>query len=95
MREVIQCIPNKIKEMPMVKWNLREIKLAEAEISHLVALREVYDASKPLSSKSIEGCLHTIIKTAVLIETGCNDQADYSGKSAKGPFKPQILQELI
>ncbi|MBA3602236.1 MAG: adenosylhomocysteinase [Parachlamydiaceae bacterium] len=46
-----------------------EIELAEKEMPGLMALREEYKNSKPLSGARIAGCLHMTIQTAVLIET--------------------------
>jgi len=36
----------------------KEIKLAEAEMPGLMALREEYGAQKPLKGARIAGCLH-------------------------------------
>lgn len=46
-----------------------EIELAEKEMPGLMALREEYQDSKPLSGARIAGCLHMTVQTAVLIET--------------------------
>ena len=46
-----------------------EIKLAEAEMPGLMALRSEYRKEKPLKGARIAGCLHMTIQTAVLIET--------------------------
>jgi len=45
------------------------MRLAEAEMPGLMALREEYGTSKPLAGARIAGCLHMTIQTAVLIET--------------------------
>jgi adenosylhomocysteinase len=45
------------------------MKLAEAEMPGLMALREEYGKDKPLAGARIAGCLHMTIQTAVLIET--------------------------
>ena len=55
--------------MSLAEWGRQEIKLAEAEMPGLMALREEYGASKPLAGARIAGCLHMTIQTAVLIET--------------------------
>ena len=55
--------------MSLADWGRTEIKLAEAEMPGLMALREEYGASKPLKGSRIAGCLHMTIQTAVLIET--------------------------
>lgn len=59
----------KVKDISLADWGRKEIKLAEAEMPGLMALREEYGASKPLSGARIAGCLHMTIQTAVLIET--------------------------
>jgi len=69
MNEVTQYIPYKVKDMSLAEWGRQEIKLAEAEMPGLMALREEYGASKPLAGARIAGCLHMTIQTAVLIET--------------------------
>lgn len=53
----------------MADWGRKEIKLAEAEMPGLMALREKYGKEKPLKGARIAGCLHMTIQTAVLIET--------------------------
>jgi adenosylhomocysteinase len=62
-------LPNKVKDMSLAEWGRKEIRLAEAEMPGLMALREEYGASKPLKGARIAGCLHMTIQTAVLIET--------------------------
>ena len=59
----------KVKNMDLAEWGRKEIKLAEAEMPGLMALRERFGKSKPLSGARIAGCLHMTIQTAVLIET--------------------------
>ncbi len=59
----------KVKDISLAGWGRKEIKLAEAEMPGLMALREEYGESKPLSGSRIAGCLHMTIQTAVLIET--------------------------
>ena len=53
----------------MADFGRKEILLAEKEMPGLMALRERYGASKPLSGAKIMGSLHMTIQTAVLIET--------------------------
>ena len=62
-------VPYKVKDMSLADWGRTEIKLAEAEMPGLMALREEFGASKPLKGSRIAGCLHMTIQTAVLIET--------------------------
>ncbi|MDX1909283.1 MAG: adenosylhomocysteinase [Bacteroidia bacterium] len=64
-----QFIPYKVKDIAQAEWGRKEIRLAEAEMPGLMALREKYRDSKPLAGARIAGCLHMTIQTAVLIET--------------------------
>ena len=59
----------KVKDLSLADWGRKEIKLAEAEMPGLMALREEFGAQKPLKGARIAGCLHMTIQTAVLIET--------------------------
>src|SRR6186997_2509464 len=59
----------KVADISLAEWGRKEIKLAEAEMPGLMALREEYGKSKPLAGARIAGCLHMTIQTAVLIET--------------------------
>ena len=62
-------LKNKVADMSLAEWGRKEIKLAEAEMPGLMALREEYGTKKPLTGARIAGCLHMTIQTAVLIET--------------------------
>src|SRR6201989_694132 len=62
-------LPYKVKDMSLAEWGRKEIRLAEAEMPGLMALRAEYGASQPLKGARIAGCLHMTIQTAVLIET--------------------------
>jgi len=59
----------KVKDISLAEWGRKEIKLAEAEMPGLMALREEFGAKKPLKGARVAGCLHMTIQTAVLIET--------------------------
>ena len=59
----------KVKDISLADWGRKEIRLAEAEMPGLMAIREEYGPSKPLAGARIAGCLHMTIQTAVLIET--------------------------
>ena len=59
----------KVKDISLADWGRKEIRLAEAEMPGLMAIREEYKNSKPLKGARIAGCLHMTIQTAVLIET--------------------------
>src|SRR3954449_12706738 len=58
-----------VADMSLAAWGRKEIRLAEAEMPGLMALRAEYGASQPLKDARIAGCLHMTIQTAVLIET--------------------------
>ncbi|MBC3541896.1 adenosylhomocysteinase [Rufibacter sediminis] len=62
-------LPYKVKDISLAEWGRKEIKLAEAEMPGLMAIREEYGPSQPLAGARIAGCLHMTIQTAVLIET--------------------------
>ena len=59
----------KVADISLAEWGRKEIRLAEAEMPGLMALRKEYGTSKPLKGARIAGCLHMTIQTAVLIET--------------------------
>src|SRR5919107_436500 len=63
------ALPNKVKDMSLAEWGRKEIRLAEAEMPGLMAIRAEYGPSQPLKGARIAGCLHMTIQTAVLIET--------------------------
>ncbi len=65
----IKRLPYKVKDIGLAEWGRKEIRLAEAEMPGLMALREEFGKSKPLQGARIAGCLHMTIQTAVLIET--------------------------
>lgn len=69
MSHTAEKIKYKVKDISLAEWGRKEIKLAEAEMPGLMALREEYGKSKPLAGARIAGCLHMTIQTAVLIET--------------------------
>lgn len=62
-------LKHKVADISLADWGRKEIKLAEAEMPGLMALREEYGPSQPLKDARIAGCLHMTIQTAVLIET--------------------------
>jgi adenosylhomocysteinase len=62
-------LPYKVKDIELAAWGRREMMLAENEMPGLMALREKYGKSKPLTGARVAGCLHMTIETAVLIET--------------------------
>jgi adenosylhomocysteinase len=62
-------LPYKVKDMSLAEWGRKEIRLAEAEMPGLMAIRAEYGPSQPLKGARVAGCLHMTIQTAVLIET--------------------------
>ena len=71
----------KVKDISLADWGRKEITLAEAEMPGLMATREEYGDSKPLSGARIAGCLHMTVQTAVLIETLVHLGAEVSWSS--------------
>lgn len=58
-----------VADLSLSQWGQQEIAIAHTEMPGLMALREQYGTTKPLSGARIVGCLHMTIQTAVLIET--------------------------
>jgi len=69
MKEEIDRLPYKIKDINLADWGRKELVLAEKEMPGLMALREKYGNEKPLKGAKIMGSLHMTIQTAALIET--------------------------
>jgi adenosylhomocysteinase len=59
----------KVADISLAAWGRKEIRLAEAEMPGLMAIRKEYGPSQPLKGARVAGCLHMTIQTAVLIET--------------------------
>ena len=59
----------KVADMSLAEWGHKEIRIAETEMSGLMALREEYGKEQPLAGCRIMGSIHMTIQTAVLIET--------------------------
>ncbi len=62
-------LPYKVADISLAAWGRKEIRLAEAEMPGLMAIREEFGPSQPLAGARVAGCLHMTIQTAVLIET--------------------------
>ncbi|MBM7067220.1 adenosylhomocysteinase [Actibacterium sp. 188UL27-1] len=58
-----------VKDISLAGFGRKELDIAETEMPGLMALREEFGESKPLSGTRIVGSLHMTIQTAVLIET--------------------------
>lgn len=69
MTQTTTRLPYKVKDITLAEWGRKEIKLAEAEMPGLMAIRKEYGPEQPLKGARIAGCLHMTIQTAVLIET--------------------------
>src|SRR3954465_3413263 len=59
----------KVADLALADFGRTEIQLAEHEMPGLMAMRERYAETKPLSGARIAGSLHMTVQTAVLIET--------------------------
>src|SRR3954468_11801343 len=62
-------MPYKVADLGLAEWGRKEMRLAEQEKPALMALRERYGKTKPLSGARVMGSLHMTIQTGVLIET--------------------------
>src|SRR6187455_624574 len=62
-------VPYKVADLSLAEWGRKEMRLAEQEMPGLMALRERYGKTQPLSGARVMGSLHMTIQTAVLIET--------------------------
>ncbi|WP_417242170.1 adenosylhomocysteinase [Celeribacter sp.] len=58
-----------VKDISLAAFGRKELDIAETEMPGLMALREEFGESKPLTGSRIVGSLHMTIQTAVLIET--------------------------
>ncbi|WP_424928526.1 adenosylhomocysteinase [Amaricoccus tamworthensis] len=58
-----------VKDISLADFGRKELDIAESEMPGLMALREEFGDSKPLTGARIAGSLHMTIQTAVLIET--------------------------
>ena len=65
----VESMNYKVADIELSSLGRKEIKLAEAEMPGLMALRKLYKDNKPLKGARIAGCIHMTIQTAVLIET--------------------------
>jgi adenosylhomocysteinase len=69
MSTATERLPYKVADLSLADLGRRKIMLAENEMPGLMALREKYGKTRPLTGARIAGCLHMTIETAVLIET--------------------------
>lgn len=80
-QKVKEKLPFKVKDIGLADYGRKEIRLAEAEMPGLMAIREEYKSEQPLKGARIAGCLHMTIQTAVLIETLVDLGADVQWSS--------------
>ncbi len=59
----------KVADLELAAFGRHEIRLAEHEMPGLMAMRERFGRTKPLTGARITGSLHMTVQTAVLIET--------------------------
>jgi len=72
----------RVADINLADFGRKEIRLAEAEMPALMALRRRYAAEQPLAGARIIGCIHMTVQTAVLIETLCALGAAAAGRAA-------------
>ena len=80
-KTLTEYVPYKVKDLNLAEWGKQEIKLAEAEMPGLMALRAKLKKEKPLKGARLTGCLHMTIQTADLIETLIDLCADITWRS--------------
>jgi adenosylhomocysteinase len=54
----------KVADISLADWGRKEIRLAEAEMPGLMAIRKEYGPTQPLKGARVAGCLHMTIQTA-------------------------------
>ncbi|HWG73423.1 MAG TPA: adenosylhomocysteinase [Acidimicrobiales bacterium] len=59
----------RVADLDLAAYGRRDMNLSEVEMPGLMALREEYGESRPLTGARITGSLHMTVQTAVLIET--------------------------
>jgi len=69
MTSTITQIDFKVADLSLAESGRHQIRLAEAEMPGLMALRAEFGPSQPLAGARIAGSLHMTVQTAVLIET--------------------------
>lgn len=69
MTQTAVQIDFKVADLSLAESGRHQIRLAEAEMPGLMALRAEFAASQPLRGARIAGSLHMTVQTAVLIET--------------------------
>ena len=67
--ELDLSLKNKVADITLADWGLKEMVLSETEMPGLMAVREKYGSQKPLKGLKVTGSLHMTIQTAMLIDT--------------------------
>ena len=67
--ERMDTMDYQIADIALAGFGRKEIELAEIEMPGLMALRQKFGLSKPLSGARVTGSLHMTVQSAVLIET--------------------------
>lgn len=68
----------KVADLSLAEQGKKKIEWAESRMPVMMALREKYKKTKPLSGMKIAGCLHVTKETAVLVRTFVAAGADVS-----------------
>lgn len=63
------ALKNKVADISLADWGLKEMELSETEMPGLMAVRGKYGPQKPLQGLKVTGSLHMTIQTAMLIDT--------------------------
>lgn len=66
---MLKVLDYKVADLSLAEVGRHQLRLAENEMPGLMALREEFAASQPLSGARITGSLHMTVQTAVLVET--------------------------
>src|SRR5450755_1509400 len=61
--------PFRVRDLGLAALGRSEMRLAEHEMPGLMAVREKYGKTRPLSGARVMGSLHMTVQTGVLIET--------------------------
>ena len=69
MNNVVEILPNKVKDMSLSKLGRYQIDISEKEMPGLMSLRKQHAGKQPLAGFRLTGSLHMTTETAILIET--------------------------
>lgn len=67
--ELDLSITNKVADMSLAEFGLKDMQLSENEMPGLMAVRKKYGKQQPLAGLKVTGSLHMTIQTAMLIDT--------------------------